>query len=246
MILADGRVVTTSTDLYPDLFWAVRGAGQCFGVATEFTYRAWNQGSVWAGMLVSFANWNHEQAIPDCGMGMGFTTPPGAPGVVVFISLFYNGSEEDAKAYYKALFDIGPIVNHTGPMPYEKVNGIFNDAQGFGGRKLFGGSNIAFPFDTTFIQSIFDEFVAFTGTHEGTSSSIVMFEFLPYEKTVSVGVEETAFANRGEYYNVCTTIKWDRPELDQEVRLFNRQINSRIREQGGKKKTDAVGVYANY
>jgi len=81
--------------------------------------------------------------------------------------------------------------------------------------------------------------------HEGTSSSNVMFEFLPYEKTVSVGMVETAFANGSEYYNVCTVIKWDRPELDQEIRLFNRQINSRIKEQDGKKKINAVGVYAN-
>ena len=255
MVLADGTIVTSSAESHPDLFWGVRGAGQCFGVAAELTYRAWEQGPVWAGVLafapdklselVDFANWNHEHSTPDLGVLMAFTTMPGA-GAVILVAPFFNGSEDDAKTHYKALFDMGPIVNHTGAMPYEKLNSMLNEQQGFGGRKLIGAASVAFPFDATVFQSIFDEFMAFVGSHEGTAGSLIGFEFWPYGKIISVGMEETAFANRGEYYNVITLFKWDRPELDQEMRLLNRQISSRIREQCSKKTGQGVGVYANY
>ncbi|KAL8695895.1 MAG: hypothetical protein Q9224_003092, partial [Gallowayella concinna] len=43
MVLADGRNITVSATENEDLFWAIRGAGQSFGVATSFTYRAYDQ-----------------------------------------------------------------------------------------------------------------------------------------------------------------------------------------------------------
>lgn len=53
IVLADGRIVTCSSHQEPDLFWAIRGAGIGFGVATSFTYRLHPQPNrVWGGMLV--------------------------------------------------------------------------------------------------------------------------------------------------------------------------------------------------
>ncbi len=42
---------------------------------------------------------------------------------VVGVLVFYNGSEEEAKAYYEPLFKLNPLVNMTSMTPYEKVNG---------------------------------------------------------------------------------------------------------------------------
>ena len=39
IVAADGNVLTASADSNPDLFWAIRGGGGNFGVATQFTFQ---------------------------------------------------------------------------------------------------------------------------------------------------------------------------------------------------------------
>lgn len=46
MVLADGRVVRAGADEDPDLFWAVRGAGANFGIATSFDLTAARVGTI--------------------------------------------------------------------------------------------------------------------------------------------------------------------------------------------------------
>lgn len=41
--LWDGTIVTASEKQNPDLFWAMRGAGQNFGIMLEFTMKTWPQ-----------------------------------------------------------------------------------------------------------------------------------------------------------------------------------------------------------
>jgi FAD/FMN-containing dehydrogenase len=46
LVTADGRVLRASRDEEPDLFWAVRGAGANFGVATSFDFTAAKVGTI--------------------------------------------------------------------------------------------------------------------------------------------------------------------------------------------------------
>ncbi|KAI0774904.1 hypothetical protein BD413DRAFT_472171 [Trametes elegans] len=52
MVLADGRIVVVNSESDPELWWAVRGAGPAFGIATRYKARAFPVPVVFAGNLV--------------------------------------------------------------------------------------------------------------------------------------------------------------------------------------------------
>ena len=54
LVLADGSVVTASVDENADLFWALRGGGGNFGVATSLEYRLHPVGPVITGGVIAY------------------------------------------------------------------------------------------------------------------------------------------------------------------------------------------------
>ena len=52
LVTADGHLITVNETSDPDLFWAVRGGGGNFGIATRFRYRLHPVNMVTGGMLV--------------------------------------------------------------------------------------------------------------------------------------------------------------------------------------------------
>jgi hypothetical protein len=52
LVTADGEVVRLDAEHHPDLFWAIRGGGGNFGVATRFKYRLHPVESTVGGMLI--------------------------------------------------------------------------------------------------------------------------------------------------------------------------------------------------
>lgn len=52
MVLADGEFVHVDAESHPDLFWAIRGGGGNFGVATRFKFRLHPVDRILGGMLI--------------------------------------------------------------------------------------------------------------------------------------------------------------------------------------------------
>jgi FAD/FMN-containing dehydrogenase len=52
IVTADGQLLRVDTENHPDLFWAIRGGGGNFGVATHFQYRLHEVPSFVGGMLL--------------------------------------------------------------------------------------------------------------------------------------------------------------------------------------------------
>lgn len=98
VVLASGEIVKASESVNPDLFWGMRGAGQNFGVATEFVFKAFEiPEKVWVGMVLFaptpdtvekvIAALNKLYTVDDHGRtnvngkgmgGVGFAKPPEA------------------------------------------------------------------------------------------------------------------------------------------------------------------------
>ena len=49
---ADGELLRVDAENHPDLFWAIRGGGGNFGVATRFQFRLHQVGTIVGGMLI--------------------------------------------------------------------------------------------------------------------------------------------------------------------------------------------------
>jgi len=52
LVSADGRLLHVDADHHPDLFWAIRGGGGNFGVATRFQFKLHPVSQVYGGMLL--------------------------------------------------------------------------------------------------------------------------------------------------------------------------------------------------
>ncbi|HXQ54883.1 MAG TPA: FAD-binding oxidoreductase [Actinomycetes bacterium] len=142
VVTADGRVLQVDAETHPDLFWAIRGGGGNFGVATRFRYRLHELPSIVGGMLllpgsaeVIEALVATAEAAPEelslianvmVAPPMPFL-PPAAHGQLVAMTLLcYAGDAEAgerALAPFRALAD--PIADMVQPMPYA---GLFEPA----------------------------------------------------------------------------------------------------------------------
>ena len=52
IVTADGQLLRVDAETHPDLFWALRGGGGNFGVATRFQFRLHELGTIMGGMLM--------------------------------------------------------------------------------------------------------------------------------------------------------------------------------------------------
>jgi FAD/FMN-containing dehydrogenase len=143
LVTADGRVVQVDDEHHPDLFWAIRGGGGNFGVATRFRYRLHELPGIVGGMLILPA---------DAGVIEGFMAaataapeelsaianimvappipflPAAAHGKLILMALIAYagdaGAGERAVAPFRALAE--PLADQVQPMPYA---GLFEPAE---------------------------------------------------------------------------------------------------------------------
>jgi FAD/FMN-containing dehydrogenase len=148
VVLADGRIVRTSAEQMPDLFWALRGGGGNFGVVTEFEYRLHPVGPE---VHLAFLFWPQDQlesalklsrdsvrGFPRDSFGIAFAlnAPPApfvpeelhsAPGCAFLIGGFAS-AEEHAALVEQVVAALPPAVRFVTPIPYTALQQMFDEA----------------------------------------------------------------------------------------------------------------------
>ena len=138
VVTADGEVRTVDTDHEPDLFWAIRGGGGNFGVATRFKLRLHELDGVVGGILVLPATAETvagfiaaAEAAPEELSTIANVMPcPPMPfvaeehhGTLVNMAMVaYAGSAEDGQAAlapFRALAE--PLADMVRPIPYPEM-----------------------------------------------------------------------------------------------------------------------------
>jgi FAD/FMN-containing dehydrogenase len=149
LVLADGRQVTASKDSHPDLFWALRGGGGNFGVATSFEFQLHEVGpTVHAGLLLWPADAADEVlplyrdiagALPvHVATGAAFLTGPPEEFVpaslqgqrAVGIVWCSFGDQRESEQLVAPLRALKPAVDLVGPMPYTDFQRMLDDPPG--------------------------------------------------------------------------------------------------------------------
>src|SRR5215208_2018259 len=138
VVSADGEFLRADAETHPDLFWAIRGGGGNFGVATRFQYRLHEVDTIVGGMLIlpatpevvaSFVA--EAEAAPEelsaianvmTAPPMPFLPPEAHGQLVIMALLCYAGEVDEGErvvAPFRALAT--PIVDMVKPMPYPEI-----------------------------------------------------------------------------------------------------------------------------
>lgn len=146
VVLANGSFVTANASHHPELFWALRGGGGNFGVATSFVFRAHPVNTVYAGPLFweikharQIMQWYRNfilRAPEELCTFLGLKTVPSTEPfprtlwgkkICALISC-YNGSQEKAEQAMKPIRQElpAPILDAMSMMPFPALQSLFD------------------------------------------------------------------------------------------------------------------------
>ena len=222
VVTADGQIRHVDERTHPDLFWAIRGGGGNFGVATRFKFKLHELPDVVGGMLILPATPDtvagfiaESESAPEelSGIGNVMTAPPmpflpvevhGKSVIMAF--LVYAGEEEAgerALAPFRALAT--PYADMLKPMTYPE---IYPPEEGAEGYHPVAASLTMFvdTIDRSRAEMILDRLRA-------SSASMAVAQLRVLGGAMArVPVDATAFAHRNSKIMVNIAALYQKPE----------------------------------
>ena len=223
---AEGEIVTTTEDEEADLLWGLRGGGGNFGIVTSFRFKAHPVGpTVLAGPMLFpleraadvmdvYREWAGE-ADESLTTVLNVRRAPEAPwvpehlrGVPVFIVVAcWCGPVEMGDKVLSPIRSLGPLVDRCEPKPWLEHQAMF-DGSVVPGWHFYWKSVELDALSTETIAAI----VGHTETIASPRSYTVVFQL--GGAMSRVGEMDTAFAGRGEGFDVNINGVWLPEEAD--------------------------------
>ncbi|KAK9346941.1 hypothetical protein V1522DRAFT_457575 [Lipomyces starkeyi] len=82
VVIADGTILDVNESTYPDLYWALRGGGNNFGIVTRFDLETYHQGLMWGGN--QFYLMAHNQSAIEAFVKFGHDAPSDPNAALIF------------------------------------------------------------------------------------------------------------------------------------------------------------------
>ena len=155
VISAKGDLLDVSEETNPDLLWALRGAGQFFGLVTQLVIEALplsvlgnDKGVIWAGTFIFpldrakevctiMADVMDNNRYGTSGLMMVMAPPPTRKPSLV-ISTVLTGDPQDAQEAFKPLYDLQPVKASGAAVPIQNASDAVAAMGAKGDFKRFG------------------------------------------------------------------------------------------------------------
>jgi FAD/FMN-containing dehydrogenase len=217
VVTAAGEMVTASAEQNQDLFWALRGGGGNFGVATSFLYRAHRVASIYGGMVAHPVSRAREafgfyrdltQSAPDdLTVYFNLFADPAAPEqkMAAMVACHCGDDPAAAESDLKPLRQFGPpAADLIESMPYPVINTL-SDA---------GYPRGAFNYwKSAFLSDLSDAALEIMiDAVQRCPSPMSGLGIVPYLGAVNrVDPAATAFAHRAPGYSLLIVAQWQDP-----------------------------------
>jgi FAD/FMN-containing dehydrogenase len=245
LVTAEGDVLQVDADSHPDLFWALRGGGGNFGVATSFTYRLHPVQTIVGGLIA-----HPIDAAPDLLRFYRDAVADGSDDLTVFAALvhapdgsgtklaalivFHSGDPAEAERDLEPFKTWGsPLMVDVGPMPYPVMNTLLDAGFPTGSLNYWLSS---------FVRGLPDELIDITADRFATVPSpmtAILFERF-HGAVTRVGATETAVPHRDEGWNLVIPSVWTAPADSEANIAWSRETFAAMRPHFG------TGRWLNY
>ncbi|HSC74022.1 MAG TPA: FAD-binding oxidoreductase [Gaiellaceae bacterium] len=213
LVTADGDILAVDGSSHPDLFWALRGGGGNFGVATAFTFRLHPLRTIVGGLiahpidaapeLLRFYREAVANASDDLTVFAGLVhAPDGSGAKLSALVVFHTGDSAEAERELEPFETWGsPAVVQVGPMPYPVMNTIL-DAGYPTGSLNYWLSNFTRGLSDQLIDTAVERFASVPSP----MAAILLEHF--HGAVTRVGPTETAVPHRDEGWNLLIPSVW--------------------------------------
>jgi len=216
LVTAAGEVLDVDAVSHPDLFWALRGGGGNFGVATTFTYRLHELDTVTGGLiahpveaapeLLRFYRDAVADAPDDLTVFAGLVHAPDGSGTkLAAMVVFHAGPADAAERDLAPFLAFGsPLVAEVGPMPYPVMNTLLDGGFPDGALNYWLSS-----FTRGLPDALIDATVERFASVPSPMTSILFEHF--HGAVTRVGQDETAVPHREPGWNLLLPSVWTDP-----------------------------------
>jgi FAD/FMN-containing dehydrogenase len=246
LVSAEGKAMRASKDEEPDLFWAVRGGGGNFGVATSLEYQLHPVGpTVTSGLLAhpidrarDVLRFFRERtgSLPDEHTLFGTLAhaPDGSGTKLAAMATCHCGS---LAAGEKAMLPLkqfrSPVLDTVGPMSYCELNSMLDAGYPKGALNYWKSS-----FLLELSEEAIDTMIECFGRCP-TPMGQLLLEHI-HGAAARVAVEDTAFPHRTTGYNFLVLAQWMDPAMTDRCITWARETYAEM------KPFAAAGRYVNY
>jgi FAD/FMN-containing dehydrogenase len=245
LVKADGEVLRVDDSSHADLFWALRGGGGNFGVATSFTFRVHPHATIVGGLiahpidaapeLLRFYREAVADASDDLSVFAGLVhAPDGSGAKLAALVVFHTGDAPEAERDLEPFKTWGsPLVVDVGPMPYPVMNTLL-DAAYPAGSLNYWLSSFARGLSDELIDTAVERF-----SKVPSPMTAILFEHF-HGAVTRVTPTETAVPHRTEGWNVLIPSVWTEPADTDANIAWTRETFAALRPQF------ATGRWLNY